>query len=416
MNVRSRSHKAPGVLAGHSQRAQAIVEFAIVLPILMLLLIGLFEVGRMVYFYSAVTNASREAARYGSASGLGDNQVIKYKDCTGIRDMARRSAYFVPLSMSVAYDGGPKAGVAATPTPFGTCTTAVYPGYITTSGNRIVVSVSAHYRPYTRLVPWGARDFNSKSARTILGYVPLTTTPSGGGGGGGGATSTPTGTASVLTYTPTATPTATPTSVAGGGATGTPTGTASVLTATPTATATATPTAKDAGPWVTNTPLDMPTPTPTETPGPSPTPTDTPTDTPTPTPTFTPTAVSNCTSIVGDPIGLNNSTMTMAFTNPNSFPLTVRDVHVIWNAASGGPSGGTLTLLTITVGGIVWTDIDSTGNLTSSPGGTATIPANATTSIFFTFDNLYQTPNTNESIEIRLSTPGCENATIHSPS
>jgi hypothetical protein len=415
MEVRSRSQKAPGVRAGHARRAQAIVEFAIVLPILMLLLIGIFEVGRMIYFYSAVTNASREAARYGSASGLGDNQVIKYKDCTGIRDMARRSAFFVPLTLSVAYDGGPQPGVVATPTPFGVCTGNVYPGYLTTSGNRILVSVSAHYRPYTRLVPWGERDFKSKSARTILGYVALTTTPSGGGGGGGGGggTSTPTGTAPVLTETPTATATATPTSVSGGGggggATSTPTGTASAMTDTPTATAT------DAGPWVTNTPLDMPTPTPTETPGPSPTPTDTPTNTPTPTPTFTPTAVSNCASVVGNPISLNNSTMTMAFTNPNSFPLTVQDVHVIWNAASGGPSGGTLTLLTITVGGIVWTDIDNTGNLTSSPRGTATIPENAITSIFLTFDNLYEAPNHDELIEIHLSTPGCETATIHSP-
>ena len=402
----SQIQKARGSGGKREKRAQAIVEFAIVLPILMLLLIGIFEVGRMIYFYSAVTNASREAARYGSASGLGDSQVIKYKDCAGIRDTARRSAYFVPLAMTVAYDGGPQPGVAATPTPFAFCTGNTFPGYITTSNNRILVSVSAHYRPYTRLIPWGERDFNSKSARTILGYVALTTTPSGGGGGGG-ATSTPTGTASALTETPTATATATPTSVSGGGGGG--------ETPTFTATATATPTATDAGPWVTNTPMDMPTPTPTETPGPSPTPTDTPTDTPTPTPTSTPTAVSNCTSIVGNPISLNNSTMTMAFTNPNSFPLTVQDVHVIWNAARGGPSGETLTLLTITVGGVVWTDINSTGDLTSPPRGTAIIPENATTSIFFTFDNLYQNPNSNELIEIHLSTPGCENATIHSP-
>src|SRR4030095_776329 len=45
------------------ERAQAIVEFAIALPILMALLVGILEVGRMVFIYSAVNNASREAAR-----------------------------------------------------------------------------------------------------------------------------------------------------------------------------------------------------------------------------------------------------------------------------------------------------------------------------------------------------------------
>ena len=48
------------------KRAQAIVEFAIVLPILLMLLVGIFEVGRLIFMYAAVTNASREAARYGS--------------------------------------------------------------------------------------------------------------------------------------------------------------------------------------------------------------------------------------------------------------------------------------------------------------------------------------------------------------
>ena len=44
-------------------RAQAMVEFAIAAPILFALIIGIFEVGRMIFIYSAVTNASREAVR-----------------------------------------------------------------------------------------------------------------------------------------------------------------------------------------------------------------------------------------------------------------------------------------------------------------------------------------------------------------
>jgi len=68
-------------------RAQAIVEFAITLPILMALLVGILEVGRMVFIYSAVNNASREASRYASAVGLdtdpddGNNLFHEFVGC-----------------------------------------------------------------------------------------------------------------------------------------------------------------------------------------------------------------------------------------------------------------------------------------------------------------------------------------------
>lgn len=44
-------------------RGQALVEFALILPILVLLLVGLFDVGRAVFAYNTVANAAREAAR-----------------------------------------------------------------------------------------------------------------------------------------------------------------------------------------------------------------------------------------------------------------------------------------------------------------------------------------------------------------
>lgn len=39
------------------------IEFALVLPIFILLLVGLFDVGRAVFAYSTVNNAAREGAR-----------------------------------------------------------------------------------------------------------------------------------------------------------------------------------------------------------------------------------------------------------------------------------------------------------------------------------------------------------------
>ena len=51
------------------ERAQGLVEFALVLPILLVLMMGLIEFGRLLFIYSAAATASREAVRYGSAAG-----------------------------------------------------------------------------------------------------------------------------------------------------------------------------------------------------------------------------------------------------------------------------------------------------------------------------------------------------------
>jgi len=44
-------------------RGQTLVEFALVLPLFILVLLGLFDLGRAVYAYNTISNASREAAR-----------------------------------------------------------------------------------------------------------------------------------------------------------------------------------------------------------------------------------------------------------------------------------------------------------------------------------------------------------------
>ena len=49
-----------------SQTGQELVEFAIILPIFALIIFGIFDLGRAVYYYSAMSNAVREGARYGS--------------------------------------------------------------------------------------------------------------------------------------------------------------------------------------------------------------------------------------------------------------------------------------------------------------------------------------------------------------
>lgn len=44
-------------------RGQALVEFALVLPIFLLILVAIFDLGRAVFAFNSITNAAREGAR-----------------------------------------------------------------------------------------------------------------------------------------------------------------------------------------------------------------------------------------------------------------------------------------------------------------------------------------------------------------
>jgi Flp pilus assembly protein TadG len=59
-------------------QGQSLVEFALVLPILMALLLLTIDVGRLFYAYVGVTNASREGAAYAitSATAAADTPTI----------------------------------------------------------------------------------------------------------------------------------------------------------------------------------------------------------------------------------------------------------------------------------------------------------------------------------------------------
>lgn len=386
MNVHYLNQKTPGSRPEGARRAQAIVEFALVLPILMVMLVGIFEVGRLLFIYTAVTNASREAARFGSALGYDDDGYHKYKDCNGIRNMARKSAYFLNLTdanISISYDHGPSTS------SFVVCdqATGEDPNVVVNSGtaqDRVLITITASYSPLIRLIPIGSRTITSSSARTILGFVDVGSAATSVGGGGATATS-PAG------------PTATSTSTA-------------APTATDTATATAT------APIIIATPTFLPSSTPTLIPTSTNTATPSATFTSTPTATGTSTPVASCSSITTGSLTYSGSTMSLTITNPYT-AVTVSSIKVTWAATNGHQMGSdkTLKLLSANLGTTFWSGInDSTGSYTITPTSTLTIPGNNTSStITFTFHQSYDNPKSTDSITINLSTAGC--SAIHKP-
>ncbi|HEY8808098.1 MAG TPA: TadE/TadG family type IV pilus assembly protein [Candidatus Limnocylindria bacterium] len=58
------------------ERAQALVEFALVLPIFLLLVTGIFDVARAVWQENSLAYAAREGTRYAIVHGAGGSPVV----------------------------------------------------------------------------------------------------------------------------------------------------------------------------------------------------------------------------------------------------------------------------------------------------------------------------------------------------
>ena len=52
-----------GAHDGRSQKSQALIEFALISPVLLLLLFGIVDIGRAVFYFDTLNHAAREAAR-----------------------------------------------------------------------------------------------------------------------------------------------------------------------------------------------------------------------------------------------------------------------------------------------------------------------------------------------------------------
>ncbi len=147
-------------------KAQTLVEFALILPILLMIIYGLLEVGRLIFIYSTVVTAAREATRYGSATGLVSG-TEQYKDCTGIRDAAQRVDFLNAIDdIAIAYASNPDQ-----PTNYNI--PSCPPGDLA-SGARIRVTVTASFTPLAAIVPLNPIPIELFNARTIIGSVQIT--------------------------------------------------------------------------------------------------------------------------------------------------------------------------------------------------------------------------------------------------
>ena len=50
--------------SNHQHLGQSLIEFALLLPLLLLLIMGLFDIGRAIFYFAVLNNAVREGTRF----------------------------------------------------------------------------------------------------------------------------------------------------------------------------------------------------------------------------------------------------------------------------------------------------------------------------------------------------------------
>ena len=80
------------------QRGQSLLEVAFVVPVLLLLMVGLIEIGRFAYYSVLVSNAAHAGAQYGAQS------LITSGDVNGIRQAAKNDGQIAGITMTVTSD------------------------------------------------------------------------------------------------------------------------------------------------------------------------------------------------------------------------------------------------------------------------------------------------------------------------
>lgn len=117
------------------RRGQALLEFALVLPIFILLLVAIFDLGRAAFAYNTLTNAAREGARMAIVNQYKPSIIARAKQQTAIVELNDPS---VSVNFyQVNADGTPNTGV---------------PCALIAVGCMATVSFEATYEPITPLI------------------------------------------------------------------------------------------------------------------------------------------------------------------------------------------------------------------------------------------------------------------------
>jgi hypothetical protein len=149
----------PGPNRG-GRRGQALVEFALVIPLFLLLLVALFDLGRAVFTFNTLTNAAREGARMAIVNQYEPTIVQRAKEASAMIELDVPNVQVNFYQMKT--DGAPDTA---------------RPCALVAVGCLAVVSFEATYRPITpiigNLIYGNGVTFRATSVLSVESSCPL---------------------------------------------------------------------------------------------------------------------------------------------------------------------------------------------------------------------------------------------------
>ena len=127
---------------------QDLVEFALLIPVMILTVILFTDLGRALFFYSTLTNVSREGARYG---------VVHLCDDTGIINAAKEKALGInpdDINFTITWNPVPEGYPSdCVPVEFGAAT--------------VTVAAESGFEPITEDLLFGSSPFTINITTTM---------------------------------------------------------------------------------------------------------------------------------------------------------------------------------------------------------------------------------------------------------
>lgn len=142
-------------------RAQALVEFALIVPVFLFLVVVAVDFGRLFFSYVQVNNGAREGAAYGASSPT-DTIGINASVQTEVNVQAQRGEGAMTVTQACADSVGTSIACTAATGGAG-------------PGNTITVSVSRRFSFLTPLIDgfFGNNlQMSASATATVLGYAP----------------------------------------------------------------------------------------------------------------------------------------------------------------------------------------------------------------------------------------------------
>ncbi len=152
-------------------RGQGLLEFALVMPILLLLLMGIFDFSRVLITYAVATNSLRTGLRLAEVLGYQENDatVPQFANCDAMRDAINETFFAGAPTIHIQYQ---KAADGSTIT----CTGPSISANQLANGDMLQIRVGTSVNLITPLISniVPSLPINLRGQRTIVNYLMLT--------------------------------------------------------------------------------------------------------------------------------------------------------------------------------------------------------------------------------------------------